>query len=165
MNVEKPEKYKFQIASEAQVRAFYLKAMIDPTVAGYLSLGPQAFVPTMDETTGLWTSVYYTNGDCTALGSLHIQRGSRNDVSISGYVLEGNKLLAGRLAVFMRGQIKLVSPHSVNSTVLVSNAASMRLTTRLLGEPWGIEPDAGYDGVLGKWVGIAYFRRNWEDIK
>lgn len=162
--MEKADKYNFRIAVEADVKAFYLRAMIDHKVAGYLSLGPQVFVPEMDATLGLWNQVWYINETLTALGSFHIRRGFRNDVDISGFVLGGDKLLAGRLILFMKSQLKLVSPHSVNSTVLVTNESSMSVTRKLLGEPWGIEPNAGYDGVLGKWVDIAHFRKEWKDI-
>ena len=108
--METTDKYTFKIAQEPQIKAFYLKAMIDPSVAGYLSMGSSTYMPEPDATLGLWTGITYVNEDCTALGRFSISRGLRDDVSISGFVLGGNKLLAGRLMLFMKSQLKLVNP-------------------------------------------------------
>lgn len=52
----------------------------------------------------------------------------------------------------------------VSSVVKERNEPAMRLNRAILGEPWGIEPDAGFDTNTGKRCDVAHFKASLDTV-
>ena len=153
-----------RIASQEDVNTFFAAAMIDPSVSRFL--GVCTYVKPYNVSEGTWNGITLIDDSGKCLGRVHVDRTCRNDCSISIYTLkpEKNKILSGKMMYSVRVAAQSFDPKFVKSVVLVTNVASMAITKRLLGKPWGIEPDSGWDSGICKWVDIAHFRCPIGDI-
>lgn len=147
-----------RIATQDEINQFYLKAMSDPDVGRFLSIGTYIEPPKTDGST--WNRIILIDNSGNSLGSISVDRSCRNDCNISIWTLnpKRNKVLSGKMMYAVRAASQSFDPKYINSLVLVTNSSSMRITERLLGKPWGIEPDAGWDSGISKWVDVAHFR-------
>ena len=130
--------------------------MLDVKIFGRISFGTYTGIPKVDS--DLWSEVFLTNENKNALFNLTITRAKSNSISIFGFALDGNQFAIGRLIKQGMEYSKVFNPRDYTSSVLITNLESMKVTSKILGQPWGIEPNAGYDGLINKWVDVAHFR-------
>lgn len=104
-----------------------------------------------------WNSLLITNESNTFLCKVLIRRSDEVGLSISLYATSA--ISAGRALVAINEIIKRYKPRYVDTVVHSSNEKSIKLNTRLMGKPWGIEPKSAWNSKTGEYEDLVYFRK------
>ena len=104
-----------------------------------------------------WNSLLITNESNTFLCKILIRRSDEVGLSISLY--STSAISAGRALVAINEIIKRYKPRYVDTVVHSSNEKSIKLNTRLMGKPWGIEPKGAWNSKTGEYEDLVYFRK------
>lgn len=104
-----------------------------------------------------WNSLLITNESNTFLCKILIRRSDEVGISISLYATSA--ISAGRALVAINEIIKRYKPRYVDTVVHSSNEKSIKLNTRLMGKPWGIEPKGAWNSKTGEYEDLVYFRK------
>ena len=86
-----------------------------------------------------------------------IRRADELGMSVSLYAI--TPYSAGKGITAINEIIRRYKPRYVDSVVHASNEKSMKLNTKLLGEPWGREPMGAWNSKLGEYEDLLYFRK------
>ena len=110
-----------------------------------------------------WQGVHYLDDACSTLLSVGFNRDARTEATVSLWCLHEDRmrrsLAAGQMLRRLPSLLQAAGAAIVHSTVHETNVESLALNRRLLGEPWGIQPEAGWDAVLRRLVSVHHFRR------
>jgi hypothetical protein len=104
-----------------------------------------------------WSGLLLTNDNNTFLCKIKIFRSEELGMSISLYAL--SPISAGRALLVIGELIKRYKPRYVDSVVHSSNIKSLKLNKKLLGEPWGREPNGAWNSKTGEYDDLVYFRK------
>jgi hypothetical protein len=66
---------------------------------------------------------------------------------------------AGRGLIAINEIIRRYKPRYADTVVHASNTKSIKLNTKLLGKPWGAEPNGAWNAKLGEYEDLVYFRK------
>jgi hypothetical protein len=104
-----------------------------------------------------WNSLLITNNENSFLSKVSIRRTDELGMAISLYAT--NPYSAGKGVTAINEIIRRYKPRYVDSVVHASNEKSIKLNTKLLGEPWGREPMGAWNSKLGEYEDLIYFRK------
>jgi len=146
-----------RLAKQADIDAFYDKAIYHPEVGQYLTNSQW-----LSETTAPkddWNQVILTNDAITVLLKISISRSDGNGFSIG--LFSTNALAAGRAVQFVKDHLmKRYQPRYIQTSVQSVNEKSLKMNQKLFGDPWGKEPLGAWNSKLGHYVDLIWFRKN-----
>jgi hypothetical protein len=148
------------VTKQSQLDDWFEVAANDPDIRRWLS--PKSFLipPVLGKNS--WDAMHFMIGE--ALVILSFDR-SRLEAKIAMY--NSGTIADGALALnesFVIGY-KSGPWRALRSACCVTNQRSLKLNTRVFGEPWGISTKSAWDAGLGEWVDEAHFRRMRESVK
>jgi hypothetical protein len=142
-------------AKREDVDKFMDKVYLDDNVYPYMSTTKyfgDFEIPEDD-----WSSLLITNDSNTFLCKISIRRADEVGLSISLYSISA--ISAGRALLAINEIIKRYKPRYIDTVVHSSNEKSIKLNTRLMGEPWGVEPKGAWNSKTGEYEDLLYFRK------
>jgi hypothetical protein len=105
-----------------------------------------------------WEDICFITEDLKSAISYTIYRSKENTLEIAIYAM--NAKAASRLIKETLDKvIKMYNPKALTSFCHSSNKKSIRINTKRLGEPWGIEPQGAWNIVEGRWEDKIYFKK------
>ena len=145
----------FKKATKVDVDNFMSKANLDENIYPYLSINK--YFGTFEIPDDDWNTILMTNESNTFLFKVAIRRADEVGMTISLYAT--SSFSAGRGLIAINEIIRRYKPRYVDTVVHASNTKSIKLNTKLLGEPWGVEPKGAWNSKLGEYEGLVYFRK------
>jgi len=145
----------FKKASKVDVDNFMSKGMLDDNIYPYLST--TKYFGTFDVPDDDWGGLLITNDSNTFISKVTFRRTDEVGMVISLYAV--SSFSAGRALTAINEIIRRYKPRYVDTTVHSSNVKSINLNTKLLGEPWGVEPKGAWNAKLGEYEDLVYFRK------
>lgn len=145
----------FKKASKEDVDKFMSKVILDENIYPYLSTNK--YFGTFEVPDDDWGGLLITNDSNTFISKITIRRADEVGMSISLYAT--SSFSAGRALKVINEIIRRYKPRYVESVVHSSNTKSIKLNTKLLGEPWGVEPKGAWNAKLGEYEDLVYFRK------
>lgn len=142
-------------ASKEDVDKFMSKAILDDNIYPYLST--TKYMGTFEIPDDDWNGLLITNTNNSFLLKIRINRSDEVGMTVSLYAT--SSFSAGRALNIINEIIKRYKPRYVDSVVHSSNTKSIKLNTKLLGEPWGKEPNGAWNSKFGKYEDLVYFRK------
>lgn len=145
----------FKKANKEDVDKFMSKAILNDNIYPYLSTNKYfgAFEVPDDD----WSGLLITNESNTFISKITLRRADEVGMSISLYAT--SSFSAGRALIAINEVIRRYKPRYVDTTVHSSNTKSIKLNSKLLGEPWGVEPKGAWNAKLGEYEDLVYFRK------
>ena len=145
----------FKKANKEDIDKFMSKAILDEDIYPYLSTSK--YFGTFEVPDDDWGGLLITNDSNTFISKVTFRRSDEVGMSISLYAV--SSFSAGRALSAINEVIKRYKPRYVDTTVHSSNVKSIKLNTKLLGEPWGVEPKGAWNAKLGEYEDLVYFRK------
>jgi hypothetical protein len=145
----------FKKASKVDVDNFMSKGILDENIYPYLST--TKYFGTFDVPDDDWSGLLITNDSNTFISKVTFHRTDEVGMSIALYAV--SSFSAGRALSAINEIIRRYKPRYVDTKVHSSNVKSIKLNTKMLGEPWGIEPMGAWNAKLGKYEDLIYFRK------
>ena len=155
MNEIKNLELLFKKATKIDVDNFMSKAIINENVYPYLST--TKYMGTFEVTDDDWSGMLLTNSTNSYLCKISFRRSDEVGISVSLYAI--TPFSAGRALIVINEIIRRYKPRYVDTVVHSSNIKSIKLNTKLLGEPWGVEPMGAWNSKLGEYEDLVYFRK------
>jgi hypothetical protein len=145
----------FKKASKEDVDKFMSKAILNDNIYPYLSTNK--YFGTFEVPDDDWSSLLITNDSNTFIFKVTLRRADEVGMSISLYAT--SSFSAGRALIAINEVIRRYKPRYVDTTVHSSNTKSIKLNSKLLGEPWGVEPKGAWNAKLGEYEDLVYFKK------
>lgn len=145
----------FKKASKEDVDKFMSKAILNDDIYPYLSTNK--YFGTFEIPDDDWSGLLITNTTNSFLCKIGIRRADEVGFVVSLYAISSYS--AGKAIIAINEIIRRYKPRYVDSVVHASNEKSIKLNTKLLGEPWGREPMGAWNSKLGKYEDLVYFRK------
>jgi len=142
-------------ATKSDIDNFTSKTLVNEDIYPYLST--TKYVGTFEVTDDDWSSLLITNDSNSFLVKVQFIRREELGLFISLYAL--NSFSAGKGLLVIKEIIRRYKPRYVDSVVHASNEKSIKLNTKLLGEPWGKEPMGAWNSKIGEYEDLYYFRK------
>jgi hypothetical protein len=142
-------------AKREDVDKFMDKVYLDDNVYPYMST--TKYFGNFEIPEDDWSSLLITNDSNTFLCKISIRRADEVGLSISLYSISA--ISAGRALLAINEIIKRYKPRYIDTVVHSSNEKSIKLNTRLMGEPWGVEPKGAWNSKTGEYEDLLYFRK------
>lgn len=142
-------------ATKEDVDRFMNKVYLDEKIYPYMST--TKYFGTFEVPDDDWNSLLITNDLNTFLIKIVIRRSDEVGLSISVYAT--SSFSAGKAIIAINEIIKRYKPRYVDTVVHSSNEKSIKLNTKLLGEPWGVEPKGAWNSKTGEYEDLVYFRK------
>lgn len=142
-------------ASKEDVDKFMSKAILDDNIYPYLST--TKYMGTFEIPDDDWNGLLITNTNNSFLLKIRINRSDEVGMTVSLYAT--SSFSAGRALIAINEVIRRYKPRYVDTTVHSSNTKSIKLNSKLLGEPWGVEPKGAWNAKLGEYEDLVYFRK------
>lgn len=145
----------FKKATKEDVDNFMSKAILDEDIYPYLSTNK--YFGTFEIPDDDWGTILMTNESNSFLFKVTIRRADEVGMIISLYAT--SSFSAGRGLIAINEIIRRYKPRYVDTVVHASNTKSIKLNTKLLGKPWGAEPNGAWNAKLGEYEDLVYFRK------
>ena len=145
----------YKKATKGDVDNFMSKVILDENIYPYMST--TKYFGTFEIPDDDWNSLLITNNENSFLCKVLIRRSDEVGLSISLYATSSYS--AGKAIIAINEIIRRYKPRYVDSVVHASNEKSIKLNTKLLGEPWGREPMGAWNSKLGEYEDLVYFRK------
>ena len=145
----------FKKATKQDVDNFMSKAILDENIYPYLSTNK--YFGTFEVPDDDWNGLLITNEANTFISKVTFRRSDEVGMSISLYGT--SPFSSGRALIAINEVIRRYKPRYVDTKVHSSNTKSIKLNTKLLGEPWGVEPKGAWNAKLGEYEDLVYFRK------
>jgi hypothetical protein len=142
-------------ATKKDIDIFMEKAILDDSIYPYLSTDKH--MSSMEPLEGDWNGLLLTNDTNTYICKISFRRADELGMSISLWA--NTAFSAGKAVSVIKEVIKRYKPRYIESVVHASNIKSIKLNTKLLGEPWGREPGGAWKSKLGEYEELVYFRK------
>ena len=142
-------------ANKEDIDKFMSKVILDENIYPYLSTSK--YFGTFEVPDDDWGGLLITNDSNTFISKVTFRRSDEVGMSISLYAV--SSFSAGRALIAINEVIRRYKPRYVDTTVHSSNVKSIKLNTKLLGEPWGVEPKGAWNAKLGEYEDLVYFRK------
>lgn len=144
-----------KLATQSEIDAFMEWAINDPESYPFLShsrwIKPRK-VPESD-----WYGLTITDERVSYL--LHIDFNRNISLSATICLYSKTNIAAGRAILVLKEVIQRYKPFAIDSTVAKSNIKSLKITKKILGDPWGLEPNAVWNMLTGETEDCYYFRK------
>jgi hypothetical protein len=138
-------------------------AISDPTVRPYLS--NSGWIDQMKEApTDDWSKVCLVSEKSLLIATF--DRSASATIGIGLWTLgEEKEFASGRALMAIRWLLcRYAFMVRVASSCMVTNKKSLSLHERLYGDPWGIEPAAAWDECEGRFVSVAHFANERQEL-
>lgn len=145
----------FKKANKEDVDNFMSKAILDENIYPYLSTNK--YVGTFEISDDDWHGLLITNESNSFLFKVSFRRADEVGMVITLYATSAYS--AGKALIAINEIINRYKPRYIDSVVHASNGKSIKLNTKLLGEPWGVEPKGAWNSKLGEYEDLIYFRK------
>jgi hypothetical protein len=142
-------------ATKKDIDTFMSSAITDDNIYPYISTDKH--MGHMEPFEGDWNGLLLTNDTNTLLCKISFRRADELGMSVS--IWATSAFSAGKAVILVKEIIRRYQPRYVESVVHASNEKSIKLNTKLLGEPWGSEPDGAWNFKLSKYEDLVYFRK------
>lgn len=144
----------FHKPTQAELDAFYERAMVDDMIQPYLS-NTRYHEPKKVYESDWFGFMYISDcGKCLLNISCH----RSIDLEFTIAIFSQNSYLAGKSLLILKKIISIYKPNYINSSVKQSNIKSLKSTRLLLGPEWGIEKGGCYSFKTGNREDLHYFR-------
>jgi hypothetical protein len=142
-------------ANREDVDKFIQKTYTNDDVFPYMSTSK--YFGTFEIPEDDWNGILLTNETHTFLLKITIKRADEVGFNISLYAL--SSFSAGKALITLKEVINRYKPRYIDTVVHASNEKSIKLNTKLMGKPWGIEPKGAWNSKLGEYEELLYFRK------
>lgn len=144
--------------------SWFQKAMSDDGVWPFLSMQPR-YLPIKIEDDD-WDRRVIMDDAGLGVCVIDFDRTGSHAVGLCIWVLscEARPMVAGSL---MRSAIDVAARYDVRwikTGVHESNASSVRVNEKFFGAPWGIEPNAAWNGQLRRYEGRVYYKAEADQV-
>ena len=147
------------VTNQSVLDEWFAKVANNPNTRRWLSPRTHMTPPTIEENS--WSVLHFLVGD--ALVTLKLDRAIMEATVVmynSGTIADG----AAALDEAYRIGYKAGPWRALRAACCVTNERSMKLNTKVFGEPWGISARSAWDAGLGQFVDEAHYRMlrdNW----
>lgn len=142
-------------ATQADIDKFYADTENDVNI--YPFIGIRKFLPKWEEQKDNNSKMILTNSANQYL--LNITFSWFGQIEFEVALFSKNTIGAGRGILAMNEQIKRYKPIAINSSVQKSNIKSLKITRKLFGKEWGVEPLAAWNMIDGCYEDLYHFRK------
>lgn len=154
-----PEHVVLNATRQDLYNEWWNKAIVDETVWPYLSMGRWHDPAKLDS--GDWDHVWVMDPSHTVVMRYSVVRkNGMDDASIAVWGLggPGRSLKVGRLLTLLPHLARRYGATYLDCMVAASNTASIKIVEKVFGQPWGTEPDGAWNGLIGKYEDVHYYR-------
>lgn len=150
---------------QALLDAWLSKAREDPNVMPFLPMGSSDWMIFDND----YHHVHLLSECQTGLLLARFDR-TKMVINIGVWVLSSNKTQRARTAMKLISEAVARSRaypgfHWISSTVKQTNRPAITLNHRVIGEPWGVEPQGSLDPSTGEWIDLLHFKAPIEQVK
>ena len=104
-----------------------------------------------------WSGIVVGTSLMDGYMEIKISRSCENTFTIALY--SKSPITAGRLIKSLDGYIKMYNPKAIIAYCHQTNVKSNKILNRLLGHPYGIEPQGAWNCVTGVWEDCMLFKK------
>lgn len=142
-------------ANQQEIDAFMDYALANEEMLPYLSMN--RWIRRREAKTDDWQGLCITDDRNSYLLNIDFDRSSGMRFTLC--LFAKSAIAAGRAILVIKEMVKRYKPYAIDSMVAKSNTKSFEITKRILGEPWGLEPNGCWNMLKGEFEDCYYFRK------
>jgi hypothetical protein len=146
----------------SRLQEWHDAAVATPSVWRFMATSKFIDQPRPEDYASDWSRIAFISDSGLTVLRAVIDR-ETDDYSIGLWSLADGmrkRVEVGRACVMLRNVVlPAYGARTISTVVHATNEASLRIMGRIFGEPWGIEPLAGWDRGSGRMVDVHHFRR------
>ena len=155
MGTDKEVIRQFKFATQSDIDTFLDSVLHDKNIYPYLSTSRYHAVREAKKDD--WGGIQITDDKLSYLLVIGFDRADGMRFTIA--LFAKTTFAAGKGILVLKEMVNRYKPYCIDSTVAFSNEKSFKITTKILGNHWGIEPRGAWNILSGKFEDLYYFRK------